>query len=249
VKEHGHRLVALHRDEGISGTVEIDGREGLTEALAAIRFNGAQGLVVTTLDRLARSLTVQEAILAQVWSAGGKVFATDDGEVLADDPDDPARTFIRQVMGAVGQLERGLIARRLRRGRQHKAETGGYAWGAPRSDSGPRVGNWSPTRMSRRPCSASSNCGRRGVTTPDRRCPHRRGTDPEAGRGLASPAGGEGVGPGRGRVAGQKCPQSPGSPSGRDGGPARRGGRAGMTLRRPGMGSGSSRIPASGLWP
>jgi len=131
VKEHGHRLVALHRDEGVSGTVEIDGREGLTEALAAIRFNGAQGLVVTTLDRLARSLTVQEAVLAQVWSAGGRVFTTDEEEVPQDDPDDPARTFVRQVMGAVAQLERGLIARRLRRGLQHKAEQGGYAAGQP----------------------------------------------------------------------------------------------------------------------
>jgi len=129
IKGHGHRLVGLHRDEGVSGTIEE--REGLTEALAAVRFNGAEGLVITTLDRLARSLTVQEAVLAQVWSAGGRVFTVDDGEVLADDPDDPARTFIRQVMGAVAQLERGLIARRLRRGRQHKAEQGGYAAGAP----------------------------------------------------------------------------------------------------------------------
>jgi DNA invertase Pin-like site-specific DNA recombinase len=41
------------------------------------------------------------------------------------------RTFVRQVLGAVSQLERGLIARRLRRGRTHKAEAGGYAYGAP----------------------------------------------------------------------------------------------------------------------
>jgi len=129
VKQQRHLLAALHRDEGVSGTIEV--REGLTEALAAIRFNGAQGLVVTSLDRLARSLTVQEAVLAQVWSAGGRVFTVDEGEVPQDDPDDPARTFVRQVMGAVAQLERGLIARRLRRGRLHKAEAGGYAYGAP----------------------------------------------------------------------------------------------------------------------
>ena len=129
IKEHDHRLVGLHRDEGISGTVEE--REALTEVLAAIRFNGAEGLVVTSLDRLARSLTVQEAVLAQVWSAGGRVFTTDEGEVPQDDPDDPVRTFVRLVLGAVGQLERSLIARRLRRGRQHKAKQGGYAAGAP----------------------------------------------------------------------------------------------------------------------
>lgn len=129
-RTHRHRLVAVHRDEGISG--KLESRDGLEEALSAVRFNGADGLVVASLDRLARSLTVQEAALQQVWSAGGRVFAVDTGEVLADDPDDPVRTFVRQVLGAVSQLEAGMIARRLRRGRLHKLQSGGYAHGAPR---------------------------------------------------------------------------------------------------------------------
>jgi DNA invertase Pin-like site-specific DNA recombinase len=129
VEEHKHRLVGVHRDEGVSGSVEE--REGLEEALAAVRFNGADGLVVSSIDRLARSLTVQEAALVQVWNAGGKAFAVDQGEVLEDDPDDPMRTFIRQVLGAVSQLEAAMITRRLRRGREHKAANGGYAHGAP----------------------------------------------------------------------------------------------------------------------
>jgi DNA invertase Pin-like site-specific DNA recombinase len=119
----------VYRDEGISGTVED--REGLEEALAAVRFNGADGLVVSSLDRLARSLTIQEAALQQAWGADGRVFTVDQGEVLTDDPDDPVRTFVRQVLGAVSQLEVGMIARRLRRGRQFKADRGGYAYGAP----------------------------------------------------------------------------------------------------------------------
>lgn len=49
--------------------------------------------VVSSLDRLARSLTLQEASLQQVWGSGGSVFAVDTGEVMADDPDDPVRTF------------------------------------------------------------------------------------------------------------------------------------------------------------
>lgn len=128
-REHRHRLLAIHRDEGVSGTIER--RDGLEDALAAVRYNGADGVLVASLDRLARSLTVQEAALQQVWSAGGRVFAVDTGEVLQDDPDDPVRTFVRQVLGAVSQLEAGMIARRLRRGRLHKAEAGGYAHGAP----------------------------------------------------------------------------------------------------------------------
>ena len=67
----------------------------------------------------------------EVWAAGGAVFTVDQGSVLADDPDDPVRTFVRQVLGAVSQLDAAMISRRLRRGRQHKAERGGYAHGGP----------------------------------------------------------------------------------------------------------------------
>ena len=132
VKEHKHRLVGVYRDEGVSGSVEE--REGLEEALEAVKFNGADGLVVNSIDRLARSLTVQEAALVQVWNAGGKAFAVDQGEVLEDDPDDPMRTFVRQVLGAVSQLEAGMIARRLRRGRRGDRPDSSRCPDSPRSD-------------------------------------------------------------------------------------------------------------------
>jgi len=128
-KEQGHRVVDVFRDEGVSGSQEQ--RDGLEDALSAVRFNGAEGIVVASLDRLARSLTLQEASLQQVWGSSGDVFAVDTGEVMADDPDDPVRTFVRQILGAVSQLEAGMISRRLRRGREHKAAQGGYAYGAP----------------------------------------------------------------------------------------------------------------------
>jgi DNA invertase Pin-like site-specific DNA recombinase len=130
-QERGHVLVAVLRDEGISGTREAADRPGLSAALNALEDGEADGVVVARLDRLARSLTVQEAVLATVWRAGGKVFSVDVGEVLEDDPDDPMRTFVRQVMGAAAQLERGMIAARLRDGRRRKHMTGGYAYGSP----------------------------------------------------------------------------------------------------------------------
>ena len=53
-KEHRHRVVDVFRDEGVSGSQEQ--RDGLEDALSAVRFNGAEGIVVSSLDRLARSL-------------------------------------------------------------------------------------------------------------------------------------------------------------------------------------------------
>ena len=126
-KTNRHHLIEVYRDEGISGT--NGDRDGLEMALESIRFNGAEGLVVPSLDRLARSLTVQEAALQQVWGSDGTVFTVDTGEVLKDDPDDPMRTFIRQVLGAVNQMEAAMIRRRLSRGRERKAAAGGYIGG------------------------------------------------------------------------------------------------------------------------
>jgi DNA invertase Pin-like site-specific DNA recombinase len=130
--EHGHRLVGIERDEGISGTTEVADRPGLAIALQAVEAGSADGLVVYRLDRLARSLTVQEAALSQVWRHGGRAFTVDGGEVPADDPEDPMRTFVRQVMGAASQLERAMIRARMESGRALKAEHGGYAgYGSP----------------------------------------------------------------------------------------------------------------------
>lgn len=129
--EHGHTLLAFHRDEGISGTKDVAERPGLAAALVAVE-DAAEGLVVYKLDRLARVLSVQEGVLAQVWKNGGAVFAVDVGEVLRDDPDDPMRTAMRQMIGVFAQLERSMIAARLRAGRRMKHERGGYAYGAPR---------------------------------------------------------------------------------------------------------------------
>lgn len=130
VKLTGHRLVAVHADEGLSGTLPAAARPGLTAALDMIRAGQADALVLPKLDRLARTLSVQEAALASVWAQGGRVFLP-DGEVLRDDPDDPMRTAMRQMMGVFSQLERGMITARLRAGRAAKAAAGGYAYGAP----------------------------------------------------------------------------------------------------------------------
>ena len=132
-KARGHRVVGFHVDEGVSGSNGIETRRALSDALAELRNGGAHGMVVYRLDRLARDLVLQEQLLAEVRRVGGEVFSTSDGEsaYLVDDPDDPSRRLIRQVLGAVNEYERGMIRLRLRSGRERKAEIGGYAFGAP----------------------------------------------------------------------------------------------------------------------
>jgi DNA invertase Pin-like site-specific DNA recombinase len=130
-KANGLKLLDVLRDEGVSGSTEAVERPGLAEALARLEAGEAEVLLVPRLDRLARKLTIQEAALAQVWKHGGRVIACDQGEVERDEPDDPVRTAMRQMMEVFAQLERGMVVARLRRGRQLKREQHGYAQGRP----------------------------------------------------------------------------------------------------------------------
>jgi DNA invertase Pin-like site-specific DNA recombinase len=128
-----HRVMLWCSDEGISGANGVDTRRGLYEALQAVHDGRVQGIVFTSLDRLARKMTEQEGVLAEVWRAGGHVFSLGDGgEILEDDPDDPMRTAIRQMRGVFAQLERGLIRQRMAKGRREKKAQGGYVAGSPR---------------------------------------------------------------------------------------------------------------------
>jgi DNA invertase Pin-like site-specific DNA recombinase len=122
----------VFKDDALSGALGIDKRPGLEAALVALEAGEADGLVVHRPDRLARELHVQEAALAHAWSVGDhvRVFEAAEGEeIKRDDPNDPQRRFLRQVMGAAAELERGLIRARLHGGRRRKAAAGGYIGG------------------------------------------------------------------------------------------------------------------------
>jgi hypothetical protein len=102
-----------------------------TLALAQLEASRAQILAerVALVAKLGE--VVQEAALAQCWKHGGRAFMADQGEILPDDPEDPMRTTMRQMMGVFAQLDRGMTVAKLRRGRRIKGEQGKYAYGAP----------------------------------------------------------------------------------------------------------------------
>ncbi|WP_430645423.1 recombinase family protein [Agromyces sp. GXS1127] len=124
----GFEIVAVLHEEATTG--KTDDRPRFAEALVMIEDGDADCIVFASLDRLARTLTVQEGLLARAWQIGAEVHAANFGLVPEDDPDDPMRTFIRQVMGAVAQLDRSMITARMMAGRRKKKQDGGKAEGA-----------------------------------------------------------------------------------------------------------------------
>lgn len=125
-------LVELFVDEGISGSEGLDTRRGLARALDYLAEHPGTTLIIPRLDRLARDLMVQESILADAWKAGAEVLSCSETErtyCRPDSPDDPARTLIRQVLGAVAAYERAMIRLRMTRGRRRLLDRQGWAGG------------------------------------------------------------------------------------------------------------------------
>jgi DNA invertase Pin-like site-specific DNA recombinase len=90
-----------------------------------VESNGVRVILVERADRLARDLMVSEVILGQFRDLGVSVIAADSGVDLNTGDDDPTRTLIRQVLGAVSQFEKAVIVLKLRAARERtKRRTG-----------------------------------------------------------------------------------------------------------------------------
>ncbi len=114
----GWDLLELVRDEGISGsTLE---RPGLQRALRAIATGEADGLVVTKLDRLTRSVVDFGDLLEWFDAAGATLVALD----VNVDTSTPGGRMIAQIIVVIAEWERETIAARTKAGLAAKRAKG-----------------------------------------------------------------------------------------------------------------------------
>ncbi|MBL8751419.1 MAG: recombinase family protein [Planctomycetes bacterium] len=125
-------LLEEHADAGVSGTVPLEGRDGLSMALARCTELGAGVLVVEKADRLGRDLIVSEMAVRAFAEAGVSIVTADTGQSLTDADNDPSRKLIRQVLNAVAEYERSALVAKLRAARERKKRSGGHAVGCYR---------------------------------------------------------------------------------------------------------------------
>jgi DNA invertase Pin-like site-specific DNA recombinase len=118
----GIRIVQTFREEGVSGTKDLENRPALQDLLLAIDACDIRLVLIERLDRLARDLMVQETILGDLRKRGITVISVSEPDLCSDDP---SRTLMRQVFGAIAEYDKAMIVLKLRGARQRmKARTG-----------------------------------------------------------------------------------------------------------------------------
>jgi DNA invertase Pin-like site-specific DNA recombinase len=121
-KRHDIRLVKVFREEGVSGAKDLENRPALADMIEALHGNGTKLVLIEKLDRLARDLMVQETIIGDLRKSGFDLVSVAEPDLLQDDP---TRTLMRQVFGAIAQYEKSMIVMKLRGARNRKkARTG-----------------------------------------------------------------------------------------------------------------------------
>lgn len=102
---------------------DLDGRIEFHKMRQAMFDDGVRMVVCEKLDRLARSIMVQETILADFKKHDIELRSATTGE---DDlcGNDPTRTLIRQILGCFFEYERKMIELKLRAARERKRSAG-----------------------------------------------------------------------------------------------------------------------------
>lgn len=126
---HGFASWEVVREEGRSGK-NVKGRPALLDALGRLERKEADALIVTRIDRLARSTTDFLDIVDMANKQGWRLIMLD----LNLDTSTYQGRFVVTVMSALAEMERGIIAARQKDVHKDRRERG-IVWGV---DMGPK---------------------------------------------------------------------------------------------------------------
>lgn len=126
---NGFSKYEMVREEGRSGK-SITGRPALTDALKRLAAGEANALIVTRIDRLARSTTDFLDIVDRAHVQGWRLIMLD----LNLDTSSYQGRFVVTIMSALAEMERGIIAARQKDVHKDRRERG-IKWGV---DMGPK---------------------------------------------------------------------------------------------------------------
>ncbi len=118
-------IVAEFRDEGITGKMELENREGLSACIAAAQAQNIKIVIVEDSTRLARDIIVAEVCIREFQRIGVTVISASGGVNLTEgDDSNPTAKLIRQILAAVSEWDRCVINLKLKGARERKRSTG-----------------------------------------------------------------------------------------------------------------------------
>lgn len=115
------RKAAIFYDAAVSGSEAAHNRAGFIKLLEYTAEHNISIIIVEECGRFARDLVIQEMGYARLKDAGYKLIAADNPDQFLSET--PTAIFIRQLLGAIKQFEKSVIAERLRSGRERRAKT------------------------------------------------------------------------------------------------------------------------------
>jgi DNA invertase Pin-like site-specific DNA recombinase len=113
---NGFEVTEFYEDL-ISGTKES--RPALGRMLYDLEQTNVPVVIVESLSRMARDLLVQEVIIKDLKELEVSLVSVQDGVDL--DSDDPNRTLVRQLMGAIAEFDRAMTVWKLKAARDRKS--------------------------------------------------------------------------------------------------------------------------------
>lgn len=128
----GLDIVEEFRDEGVSGTLALADRPGLTALFDTAMAAGIDTVLAEKADRLARDLVESELLLRKFREQGIRVIEADGGHELTNGGDaSPTTVLIRQVLAAVSEFEKAGLVAKLRAARDRMRRERGRCEGPP----------------------------------------------------------------------------------------------------------------------
>lgn len=117
-KRAGLEVAAVFEDAGVSGAAGLEDRPGLMAAIGCLRRGDV--LLIAKRDRIGRDVLAVMAIEKAIGRRGASVVSCDG----VGNGDGAADVFMRQVMDAAAQFERGLIRARTKAAMAEKRKAG-----------------------------------------------------------------------------------------------------------------------------
>ncbi len=112
VASKGYQLVGFCRDVGVSGVIPPLERPGFRECVRSLEAGEAEGIVVASLDRIARSLWELAHVFREFEERGWVILSVREEWLQSLDP--KLRGLIVAILGWAGEMEREFIRERTR---------------------------------------------------------------------------------------------------------------------------------------